>query len=180
MLYYACYNSLYCYYKFVNFIDTMCPETNNRNQAKDLFEELVKCAHTDDWDTVNDVLVPKIRFVGQEELSKLLLQRVTDPDSRVRDLVATGLTELNMWDSRIVDQAIKAMINMARNDADIFASGRAAVFLLKQLKKPYSKRYASVIEEALRAFYQKVIVNSWEEELIANIPGFELNDFLTP
>ena len=136
--------------------------------------ELSRKADTDqDWEKIDDN-IKKLAEENPNEAGKFILQFTSDPDSRVRDTTATILEFLDLSDN-VLSEATKKMITQATTDSDIFASGRAATFLLRHSQNLSLK---SEIEEALDEFLEWSTTNNWQEELISNIPNESLHQLL--
>jgi len=137
--------------------------------------EFSRVAKTDrDWEKI-DVCIQRLSKLNPNAAAKFVLPFSDDPDSRVRDTTATILEILDLEMSPILAEATDKMILQATNDEDLFASGRAATFLLKHEKNPF---LTEDITPALKTFRSRTIDNNWKEKLLSDIPNKSLNKLL--
>lgn len=134
-----------------------------------------RSAETDqDWEKI-DNHIQRLSKSNPNAAADFVLHFADDPDSRVRDTTATILEILDLEGSSILGEATEKMILQATEDEDVFASGRAATFLLKHAQNFFLK---DEIELALEKFSNRVQANNWHEELKANIPNQKLHQLL--
>lgn len=149
-----------------------------KNNMKTQIEAVIgfsRVAETDqDWKKIDDY-IQRLSKLNPNDAAKFVLPFAGDSDSRVRDTTATILESLDLEDSSILGQATDKMILQATNDEDVFASGRAATFLLKHLSNPFLKEE---ITPALDIFRKRTVDNNWREEIISNIPNESLHQLL--
>lgn len=152
----------------------MIQKNNMRSQIEAIIE-FSKLAKTDqDWERI-DKYIQRLSKLNQNAAAKFVLPFANDPNSQVRDTTATILEVLDFENSSILGEVTDKMISQATKDEDIFASGRAATFLLKHKENPFLK---DDINQALESFQQKVVEKGWQEELIDNIPNNSLHQLL--
>jgi len=149
-----------------------------KKNMKTQIEAIIKfsrIAETDqDWEKI-DNHIQKLSKLNPNAAADFVLPFTDDSDSKVRDTTATILEILDLEDSSILGKATDKMIFQATNDEDIFASGRAATFLIKHKENPFLRED---INEALEIFKQKVIEKKWQKELIDNIFNKSLHQLL--
>jgi hypothetical protein len=132
-------------------------------------------ARTDqDWEKI-DQQISALADVDPNQAAQVALAFVTDQDSRVRDTTASILTFLPIDDPQVMATSVNHMINMAKSDRDVFASGRAATFLLKHQE---NDEYKLSISQALYDFKSRAVINNWNQDLIQNIPNPQLHQLL--
>jgi len=124
-----------------------------------------------DWGLI-DQKIQSLNNIDPNLAGKFVLNFSDDQDSRVRDTTATILEYLNLTDTNLLDEATKKMITQSATDDDIFASGRAATFLLKHSQHP---QLQDIIKPAIKTFTDRAISNNWQQELIENIPNETLH-----
>ncbi|MDD3998736.1 MAG: hypothetical protein PHR98_01360 [Candidatus Shapirobacteria bacterium] len=143
-----------------------------RNQIEAIIE-FSRLAKTD-WQKI-DSYIQRLSKLNPNAAAKFVLPFSDDSNPRVRDTTAKILEVLDLENSPIVSQVTDKMISQTTNDEDIFASGRAATFLLKHKENPFLKED---INPALESFNRKVIEKGWQKELIENIPNNSLHQLL--
>jgi hypothetical protein len=104
-------------------------------------EALFATAKEGKWDIVDNTLVPQLDKFDGNEVAPLLLGRVSDEDSHIRDVVATALCGLQINNEQIRGKVVFAMARMALQDLDMFPAGRAAVFCLKHQDDGYTQKW---------------------------------------
>jgi hypothetical protein len=127
-----------------------------------------------DWEKI-DQKIQSLNDLDPNSAGKFVLNFATDQDPRVRDTTATILEYLDLNDPDFLTQATEKMILQAAQDEDIFASGRAATFLLKHSS---SSLLAEKIQPAINIFSSRVRANNWRDELLENIPNEPLHHLL--
>ncbi len=142
----------------------MTPEAQGPSQ---LVTDLLDAAGAEDWDKVDNELVPQLHGVDGNLMTDLLLDHVGDEKPDIRDVVATSLYPLNISDDRTRERAIEAMVKMATTDTEVFPAGRATAFLRKHQKGRED------IGRALDEFKQRAVQEGWLADLTENIPALE-------
>lgn len=138
-----------------------------------LFSRLFEAAEKEDWTTIDETLIPQLAGMDQNQAAKVLLKRVKDSDSNIRDVVATGLGALTVSDPQTKDEITKEMVAMATLDTEVFPAGRAAVYLLRHQEE------SQQVKEALETFKTKARRQNWVSQLTENIPQLQ-NQFQEP
>lgn len=122
-----------------------------------------------DWDKINSLIIDLSQQPDPEKVAREALPLAGDPDSKVRDTVASIIAELAIAPGDLLSQIISKMSEMVSSDPDIFASGRAATVLLRfQPNSP-----------SLTIFKQRVLDNNWKTELLANIPNPDFQNLIS-
>lgn len=134
-----------------------------------IVEALLDAARSENWGIIDNKLVPQLSVIDGDYIATRLLGHVGDEDNNIRDVVATGLTALNIADEETLTQATQEMIKMATTDSRLYAAGRAATFLLKR------KEVHEGAEKALETFKQRATQKGWQADLMKSIPA--LADF---
>ena len=128
---------------------------------------LIEASKKEDWERIDNVLVPQLIQVNGNQMAKELLEYVEDKNPNVRDVVATSLSALTISDKEIQTKTIEAMAKMAASDNEVFPAGRAAVFLIKHQQE------RDDITKVLNDFKEKAADLKWQKELEENIPELE-------
>lgn len=137
--------------------------------------DLSRSAESDpDWKNI-DNKIQRLTKINPDKTGKFVLPFADDNDSRVRDTTASILEFLDISDNIFLSQVTQRMILQATQDVNIFASGRAATFLLKHQQNPFLK---DEILPALDIFVSRSVANNWRQELISNIPNKSLHQLL--
>ena len=110
-------------------------EKGERSPNQNLIQRLFDAACNEDWDLIDDDLIAELVGVTDgNRMAEELLVFVEDDNPNIRDVVATSLAVLGLTEEKVKDKVVSAMVKMATGDEEIFPSGRAAVFLLKNKK----------------------------------------------
>ena len=136
-------------------------------------EELFAAAKDENWDEVDERIIPQLSKTDGNMLTNTVLQRVSDEDPNIRDAVATALSEVVITDDELLKRATEAMVVMTQVDKEKFPAGRAAVFLLQHQD---DKKFGAGNKQTLELFKHRVGVEGWIGELRKEIP--ELQGFL--
>jgi len=145
----------------------MTKETPSINQ---FITVLIEAAKENDWEKVDNELMPQLEGFDGNQMARGLLRHVKDENPDVRDVVATALSPLEISDEETKKETIEAMINMASTDKERFPAGRAAVFLLRHKQ---DEGYAEEIEAALASFKTTAERKRWVQDFRENIPELE-------
>jgi len=132
-----------------------------------LVQSLIGAAKNEEWEKVDEKLVPRLEEVDRSKVAQRLLSYVDDKDPNVRDVVATSLAALRISDEEVRKRAIDGMMTMATEDEAMFPAGRAAVFLLRH---QHDEGFEDQIESALSVFKDRVREKGWRSVLSINIP----------
>lgn len=143
-------------------------------QVNEIIALSTKADNDQDWEKI-DQQIQQLSEVDQNEAALIALKYASHANPQVRDTCASILEFLNISNSSLLKIINSQMIFQAIDDSDIFASGRAATFLLKHQENPDLK---AEIEPALEKFFKRAIANNWQEELTANIPNEKLHQLL--
>jgi len=109
-----------------------------------VFDDLITAARRGDWGRVDSELVPKLR-----------------------DVIATSLTVLDITDRAVFEKTVKAMIDMAIKDEEKFPAGRAVMFLWSHRDDGILK---DEIREGIEKFRARPEIAEWKKDLLENIP----------
>ena len=141
-------------------------EAKEGNREKNLIANLLNAASEQEWEKIDDEIIPQLAKSDGNIVAEQLLEYVDEtPD--IRDAVATGLAVLRIKNREIKKRAIEAMIKMAEEDEEMFPSGRAAVFLLGNRRDP---ELGNQVMAAIETFRTRVKdKKDWIEGLSENI-----------
>ncbi len=140
-------------------------ERENPNM-NNFVSDLLKAAQEENWDKIDEKLVPQLKNFDGNQIAKELLGHARDENPNIRDVVATALSPLKISNEQIRYQAVETMIEMATKDKEKFPAGRAAVFLLGYKQ---DGNFKEKVEEALNSFKEKAENEGWKSELLENI-----------
>ena len=141
-------------------------EMKEGNREKNLIADLFNAASEQEWETIDDEIIPQLAKCDGNMVADQLLEYVDEtPD--IRDAVATGLAVLRIKNREIKKRAIEAMIKMAEEDEEMFPAGRATVFLLGNRRDP---ELGNQIMAAIETFRTRAKdKKDWIEGLSENI-----------
>jgi hypothetical protein len=131
-----------------------------------IFDELIATAQSGDWEKVDDELVPKLKEVEGNSMALKLLEKANDPNSDIRDVVASSLNALNIKDQEIFSKVVREMIRMASTDQERFPAGRAVMFLLSHKDKGI---LTDEIRDGIEKFKKRPEISEWKDDLVENI-----------
>ncbi|PIZ50089.1 hypothetical protein COY29_00510 [Candidatus Woesebacteria bacterium CG_4_10_14_0_2_um_filter_39_14] len=139
-------------------------------ESSQLIQALLEAAKKEQWETVDEKLIPQLGEVNSDTAAKELLGYVSDENPNIRDVVATSFAHLRGLNPEIESGVIEAMFKMAKKDKERYPAGRAAAYLLSLEKRPGLEDRVS---HALEEFKRKAIQCNWTDDLKGAIPALE-------
>jgi HEAT repeat protein len=143
-------------------------------ESSQLIQALLEAAKKEDWERVDEKLIPQLGKIDSNVAAKELLGYVSDENPNIRDVVATSFAYLRGLNPEIESRVIEAMFEMAKEDKERYSAGRAAAYLLSLEKRPGLEDRVS---RALEEFKGKANSCGWTSDLKEAIPA--LSDFLS-
>jgi len=132
-----------------------------------LIVALLDAARKEDWETVNNTLIPQLTLVDSDKTAEQLLRHVSDKDGNIRDVVASSLAPLIIKSSILRESVFHALAEMATKDDYVFAAGRGAAALVYYLD---DNTLGVQARKALDIFHDRVQGKGWGQDIKDNIP----------
>lgn len=118
-----------------------------------------------EWAQIGEEINSLVNLPDQNLAATEILKFVDDPNSDVRDAVASSLEVLDISDPGILKSSIDKMIAQATKPGEqIYTAGRASTFLIKH------QNQSEAIPNALNIFKQTHNSSDIKQDLIDNIP----------
>ena len=136
-------------------------------ESSQLIQTLLEAAKKEQWETVDEKLIPQLGGVNSDTAAKELLGYVSDENPNIRDVVATSFVHLKGLSPEVESMVIESMFEMAKEDKEKYSAGRAAVYLLSLKERPGLKDRVS---QSLEEFKGKAIRCKWTNDLKEAIP----------
>jgi len=144
--------------------DRMAGEIMEQSQ---LIQALLEAAKKEQWEVVDEKLIPQLGEVDNNVAAKELLEYVSDKNPNIRDVVASSFANLRGLNPEIESGIIEAMFKMAKEDEERYPAGRAMVYLLSLKERPGLEDRVS---RSLEEFKGKADINDWTNDLKEAIP----------